>query len=154
MKAEAVFLFWNHTLGLIHHKSLSHDIEIAIEGALKHYTVSEIQDAIFNYGMVVSNKNYTWTYRWTLGTFLTVKRGKCKDDPKQWWRFLENNFVREDYLKREGGVKKTKLFPIQGKNCSVKGCKLPAVQKRKTEGAYDYYDCALHLPDEVKELYE
>ena len=49
-------------------------------------------------------------------------------------------------------VKKTKLWPINGKNCSFPGCHLPAVYK--TSGAYDHWYCPFHMPDEVKAYYE
>jgi len=48
--------------------------------------------------------------------------------------------------------KKTKLFPIAGKVCGVRGCGLPAVYK--TQGEYAHYKCCEHMPDKVKELYE
>ena len=49
--------------------------------------------------------------------------------------------------------KKTKLFPIKGKVCSVKGCRMPAKYLDAT-GNYDSYRCGEHLPDEVKAKYE
>ena len=49
--------------------------------------------------------------------------------------------------------KKTKLFPIPGKTCSNRNCRLPAVYKN-TSGAYDSYACAGHMPESVKEIYE
>jgi hypothetical protein len=49
-------------------------------------------------------------------------------------------------------IYKTKLYPLPGKLCSVKTCKMPAVYK-DTSGAYDSYLCAKHLPEQVKELY-
>ena len=46
---------------------------------------------------------------------------------------------------------KTKLFPISGKNCYKKGCKMPAVYK--SCGEYDTFYCLDHMPDEVKRKY-
>jgi len=46
--------------------------------------------------------------------------------------------------------KKTKLFPIKGKHCEY--CSLPAVYKGGVD--YDFYRCAEHMPDDVKEHYE
>ena len=48
--------------------------------------------------------------------------------------------------------KKTKLFPIPGKNCSHRGCRMLAVYKN-SEGAYDSYSCLAHSPKEVQEAY-
>ena len=49
--------------------------------------------------------------------------------------------------------KKPRLFPIIGKTCGERKCRLPAVYK-DSSGAYDYFRCVNHLPKEVKELYE
>ena len=57
------------------------------------------------------------------------------------------------WKKRETKAAKTKLYPISGKTCSERSCRLPAVYK-DTSGTYDYYYCADHMPDKVKELYE
>lgn len=48
---------------------------------------------------------------------------------------------------------KPKLFPISGKVCSVKGCRMPAVYL-DASGNYDSYKCNEHLPLKVKESYE
>ena len=48
--------------------------------------------------------------------------------------------------------KKTKLFPISGRNCSKQGCRMPAVYKEA--GAYDHYYCSQHMPEKVKEEFE
>jgi len=47
-------------------------------------------------------------------------------------------------------VKKIKLYPIRGKNCSK--CGMPAVYR--TGGSYDWFYCAEHMPEKVKEKYE
>lgn len=49
--------------------------------------------------------------------------------------------------------KKTKLYPIKGRNCGVGDCKLPAVYK-DSSGAYDQLYCAGHMPEKVKDKYE
>ena len=48
--------------------------------------------------------------------------------------------------------KKLQLFPIKGKNCTDRGCNLPAVYK-DASGSYDQYYCAEHMPEKVKKLY-
>lgn len=45
--------------------------------------------------------------------------------------------------------KRTKLLPIPGKHCSK--CRMPAIYK--TGGDFDFYYCADHMPDIVKEKY-
>ena len=62
------------------------------------------------------------------------------------WRWKNNGYKEKD-------SKKTKLFPIKGKVCSVKGCRMPAKYLDAT-GNYDSYRCGEHLPDEVKAKYE
>ena len=62
------------------------------------------------------------------------------------WRWRNNGY-------KEKNSKKTKLFPIKGKVCSVKGCRMPAKYLDAT-GNYDSYRCGEHLPDEVKAQYE
>lgn len=51
-----------------------------------------------------------------------------------------------------GVNRKPHLYPIPGKNCSVAGCRLPAVY-RDTSGAYDSFACSDHMPAEVKVKY-
>lgn len=46
--------------------------------------------------------------------------------------------------------KKIKLYPIKGHLCS---CGMPAVYK-DASGAYDFYYCSEHMPDNVKAKYE
>ena len=60
------------------------------------------------------------------------------------WRWKNNGYKE---------VKKQKLFPIKGKVCSEKGCRMPAVYL-DASGNYDSYRCGEHLPDEVKAKYE
>ena len=92
MKEEAVFSHWNQTKGVHRHHKLHEHAEAIIKKTLKSYTVSEIQGAISNYSFILTSKKYKLIYRWTLSEFLTRKRGPCKDDPKQLWRFLEDEF--------------------------------------------------------------
>lgn len=56
---------------------------------------------------------------------------------------------REEKSREE---KKVTLFPIKGKICGETGCRMPAVYK--SEGAYDNYYCAEHMPEKVKEKYQ
>ena len=63
------------------------------------------------------------------------------------WRWQKNQYK---FDKNNG---KTKLYPIKGKTCSETGCRMPAVYK-DSSGAYDWYYCAEHMPEKVKEIYE
>lgn len=116
-KEEMVFDFWNSFKGcqapdskrdpktgaIIRwrsHNRLTHDMKIAIKENLKNYSLEEICIAIDNYAKVLLRDEFYWTHIWPLSTFLTVKHGKCKDDPKKWWRFLPENFMEQTLLKR------------------------------------------------------
>lgn len=100
---ETIFDFWN-----LHkksgrwqkHKKLTKDMVEAILTSLKDYSLEDICGAINNYAKVLQNEKYYWDYIWPLSTFLTVKEGKHKDDPRKWWRWLEENFVEENFLTR------------------------------------------------------
>ena len=148
MKEEAVFSTWNQSDGLIHHRKLQHDLRVAIKEALKHFTVTEIQQAIANYSLVMTDDIYFWTYRWTLAEFLSRRDGRKASDQYKWWQFLQNNFREAKYLIKTEKAN-LKLFPIGGNCCK---CKMPAVYKN-TQGDYDSKYCKDHMPEEVKELY-
>jgi len=64
--------------------------------------------------------------------------------------FTVLNWARMDSKRQRR--KKVTLFPIIGKVCGKRGCCLPAVYK--SSGEYDHYWCTVHMPDNVKELYE
>lgn len=68
------------------------------------------------------------------------------------WRTLLTLLWRDPYemKKRKEGM--VKLYPIQGHICSRDDCKMPAVYKDGS-GAYDYWYCAEHMPEKVKEKY-
>jgi len=63
------------------------------------------------------------------------------------WRWQKNgyNFKQKN---------KQRLLPIPGKHCSRRGCNMPAVYKRTSGAGYDFWDCAEHLPEKVKENYK
>jgi hypothetical protein len=67
------------------------------------------------------------------------------------WRINRPRFEGKTKLNKD--IHKTKLFPIPGRTCGEKGCKLPAVYKHGGQ-AYDHYYCKLHMPGSVKEHYE
>jgi len=98
---ELIFDFWNQYKGRSpwkSHKKISYDMSIAINEALKHYSVQEICTAIDNYAEILLNDKYYWSHAWSLSTFLSVKNGITKDAPKKWYQFLQENFVKEEYL--------------------------------------------------------
>ena len=152
MRVKSIYSYWNQTPGLHHHKELKDCTVRAITASLKHYTLQEIHDAIFNYGMVLGDDSLRMGYKWTLRGFLAGKNSNCKDAPKNFWRYLKEEFDIESFVKKEGWdtkQQKTKLFPIIGRNCEK--CKMPAVYKIK--GPYNHFRCLAHAPKEVQEKY-
>lgn len=84
------------------HRKITPDMIDVILDNLKKYTVENIYSAIDNYAKVLQGVKYFWDYVWPLSTFLSVKDGKAKDAYKKWWKFLEENFVEENYFLTRG----------------------------------------------------
>lgn len=64
-----------------------------------------------------------------------------------WWK--NNNYRFEN---KEN--KKQKLWPIQGKRCSERGCGMPAVYKWTSGSGYDFWYCFEHIPRHIKKKIE
>ncbi len=75
---------------------------------------------------------------------------KANGRPLVDWKCAVRTWKRRDVVKKSH---KTKLFPIQGRHCSIRKCYMPAVYK-DSKGDYDYYTCAEHMPIPVKEKFE
>ncbi|MDD5613440.1 MAG: helix-turn-helix domain-containing protein, partial [Candidatus Omnitrophica bacterium] len=84
-----VFDVWNQKGG-IKHRNIGRFKGVII-AALKTYSCTEIKQAIDNYGRILRDPDYWWSYKWTLDQFLTRKSGVD--------RFLPENFRSGDYLK-------------------------------------------------------
>ena len=69
-----------------------------------------------------------------------------KNKMKQWKMALAG------WASRDVMDKKVKLYPIKGKTCGKRGCRMPAVHK-DISGGYTNYTCGEHMPDKVKEKY-
>ena len=105
MKEEAVLSYWNKTPGLhLHRKPLSGPARRIVRSVLSDYTLDEIKEAIWNYSTILLDKTRKLKYKWTLSEFLTRKRGPCKDDPKQLWRFLADEFDPDKFERVAGYV--------------------------------------------------
>ena len=52
-----------------------------INSALKEYSLEDIKKSISNYSIVLSNKKYFWSYKWTLEDFLVRGLTKFLDVP-------------------------------------------------------------------------
>ncbi len=105
-------------------------------------TLEEIKEAIAAKGYNVDAEAFFYHYA-ANGWF----RGKTK---MVYWRMALAGWSHRNEKKKIAS--KTKLFPISGKTCGKRGCRMPAVHK-DTSGGYDNYTCAEHMPEKVKEKY-
>jgi len=85
-----LFSFWN-SKEIIQHKFLTGQIENAISGALKDYTVDEIKTAISNYSEIIKDDAYFFNYKWGLRDFLKRGLDKFMD-----WDTADNNYRYRD----------------------------------------------------------
>jgi len=65
----SVFEFWNEQKIIVHRK-LTDKIKRKISGTLKDYKLKEVKTAIKHYARILKDKEYYWTYKWTLEEFL------------------------------------------------------------------------------------
>ena len=80
-----IFNYWN-TKNIIVHRELNDTIHKAIEKALKKYSEEEIKTYIDRYDTVIKDKDYFWSYKWSLKTFLTQGNGiSCFTDEGETW---------------------------------------------------------------------
>lgn len=70
---ENIYSHWN-SKNIINHKSLTSDIEKAIEKAVKKYSEEDIIQAINNYADILSSEFY-FSYKWSLRDFLNRNNG-------------------------------------------------------------------------------
>ena len=88
--ALSIFDFWNDKK-IISHKTLTNEINGAIEKALKTYTEEEIKTYIDRYSTVISDKGYFWNYKWALKDFLTRKEAisAFTDEGSKWVNYCD-----------------------------------------------------------------
>lgn len=87
---NSIYEFWNNQQ-IIVHRNMTPDIAKAIKSELKHYSDTEIMQAIKNYAEIQKGEQYWFKYAWTLRDFL--KRGIAK--------FLDLEVAKANYLKHE-----------------------------------------------------
>ena len=113
----------------------------------KRYTLEQARAAAVLVGLTEQQAEI-WFYHYAAQGFLFGSGLPIADLKAALVRWRNNQYK---FDKPKAG--KQKLWPITGKVCSKKDCKLPAVYK-DTSGSYDSYACTKHLPDKVKELFE
>jgi hypothetical protein len=85
------------------HRILGKDKRLAIEQALKDYSVDDVCGAIDNFAMVLLGHEYFWSYPWSLHEFFTRGEEKHKAAARKWWAWLPDNFDAERY-RRQGAA--------------------------------------------------
>ena len=105
-----IFEYWN-SKKIIVHKSLTKDMEKAIEKALKKYSQEKIVQAIEIYNEILESDFY-FNYKWSLVDFLNRKNGissfmedgSNKANYESWKKERENNANTRRVTKRDRGV--------------------------------------------------
>lgn len=98
-KVEKVFEHWNSKKIIVHEK-ISEPIERAVDKFLDKHSVDETITAIDRYKKVIEDKNYFFSYKWSLTDFLNRKSGAVD--------FLDDGSKWNDYI--------SKTNTINGKN--------------------------------------
>lgn len=104
-KTQEVFQKWNSYKGCGYgkvkwksHRVLSLPCQQAIRKRLRQgYSVETLQKAIDNYAKVLLNRDYAWTYAWSLLHFL-VRGRKGRPGEEQLSRWLPGEFEADDYM--------------------------------------------------------
>jgi predicted phage replisome organizer len=74
---RVIFDFWN-SKKIVTHRAMTDKLNGHINSKLEIYTTEEINGAITNYATVLHSDEYQWTYKWSLGEFLTRENGMVK----------------------------------------------------------------------------
>ena len=87
-KETEIFDYWNDR-NIIVHQKLTEPILTAIKKALKTYSVEEIETAIDRYDMILKDKDYFFSYIWSLKEFLNRQKGIADflDDGEKWLNY-------------------------------------------------------------------
>ena len=128
------------------HNDLSYEIEQSLIEPLKHYPVETLCQTIDNYALVLLSSDYQWSYAWTLYQFFSRSKPTDRTE-KQFWRFLPNNFVEDDYLtpqakqtriaeKRQSyDAKEAGIIPVTAEEKRELRKKLPVNMQKQLERA-------------------
>lgn len=88
--------FWNQQKITVHRK-LTEDIVKAIDATLKVHTKEEIMQAIARYAQIYHDKDYFFSYNWTLINFLKQKNAlpDFLDDGQKWLSYKNATATKE-----------------------------------------------------------
>ena len=95
-KYTAIFNHWNQQ-GITVHRKLTEDMTKAIDATLKVHTKEEIMQAIARYARIYHDKDYFFSYNWTLINFLKQKNAlpDFMDDGQKWLSYKNATATKE-----------------------------------------------------------
>ena len=95
-KYTAIFNHWNRQ-GITNHRKITPDMTKEIDKALKQYTLENILDAISRYSKIYHDKDYFFSYNWTLINFLKQKNAlpDFLDDGQKWLSYKNATTTKE-----------------------------------------------------------
>ncbi len=95
-KYTAIFNHWNRQ-GITNHRKITPDMNKEIDKALKQYTLENILDAISRYSKIYHDKDYFFSYNWTLINFLKQKNAlpDFLDDGQKWLSYKNATATKE-----------------------------------------------------------
>lgn len=94
----SIFLTWN-AAQIIAHRQLTPEMYRSIKQTLESYNEEEIVKAVENYGKILREKQYFWSFKFTLSDFLGRKKdyiAKFKD-----WDTAHTNYLRDDPAEKD-----------------------------------------------------
>ena len=88
--------FWNQQKITVH-RNLTEDMIKAIDATLKVHTKEEIMQAIARYAKIYHDKDYFFSYNWTLTNFLKQKNAlpNFLDDGQKWLSYKNATTIKE-----------------------------------------------------------
>ena len=95
-KYTAIFNHWNRQ-GITNHRKITPDMTKEIDKALKQYTLENILDAISRYSKIYHDKDYFFSYNWTLVNFLKQKNAlpDFLEDGQKWLSYKNATTAKE-----------------------------------------------------------
>ena len=89
---KKIFDYWN-SKKIVVHKKFTEEIDKALTKALSYYSKEEIGHAIEHYATVYNDKNYFFSYKWTLIEFLSRKNGlpEFLEEGSKWLNYKNRN---------------------------------------------------------------
>jgi len=111
-KKENIYSHWNNK-EIIVHKSLTKDMEKAIEKVLKKYSENEIVQAIDSYSEILESDFY-FNYKWSLADFLNRKNGLTTFMEEGTNKVNYDEHLAKQLKEKKNGTEKPKEIHLRG----------------------------------------